>query len=1064
MLERYYNRFDPAKRYTELLFRAGDGLQSAELNELQAILKHRVKSIADAVLKDGDLIEGGAILIDPQTGQTTCAAARLYLAGSVHEVPAATFALPTTGRVTIGARLRRRTITELDDPSLRDPAVGTRNYQEPGAGRLEETVVWGWVGDAASDGQTGEFYPIATVIEGVLQNKERPPAFDGVTQVVARYDFEANGHYIVDGFETRFLERRSDGKLVFQVKAGTANVLGYKVERAHDERLVLDFDPDLATVLAEPRVFTPDAQGKMRVTTGYAPIARVVRVQGTKRKTVTVAHGVFSGATDTLPDAAVVQVLEVKQGATVYQAGSDYTVAGNALNWSPAGAEPAPGSSYTVTYDYIAQLTPTEIDEEGFTVEGLVAGTLVQTDYEWRMPRMDALCLSRDGLIQRIKGVSVERSPMAPSVPPDLLRLCDLAFTWRNTSPVRVLASGVRAVPTAELEAMRSDIGRLFDLVARERLSNDITLREPAAKKGVFADPFRDDDLRDAGASQNAVCVLGQLMAPIAATPLGPYLTAIQTLPHAYRAVLEQTARTGTMKVNPYQAAEVAPAQVTLTPAADYWQETATQWAAAVTESFVWGSGSLASSSTSRSVETVSRTETAIPTLRPITVAVRAAGFGPNESVSAMRFDGIALAVPTGLKADAQGVVQTTFTIPSGVPSGVKRFEIEGSGGSRGQANFEGRGVLVTVTQRERIRTDTWRWDPPPPPPPPVWWGWDPLAQTFTLPSAQQVAAVELWFTVRGSRAVTVQIRETIAGMPSRAVLTEGRIEASAIQTTGTTRIVFDRPARLEGGVEYALVVLTDDADCAVAIAELGKWDSANGRWVTAQPYQVGVLLSSSNASTWTAHQDKDLAFRLLGVSTTQSSRAVTLATQVQVTDATDLMVLGAVELPATGCAAVARVTLEGGRVLTAPPNTTIRLEAPYTGKVDVALDITGTATATPVVYPGWQLVAGTLAANATYVSRAIPAAASFKARVIAEVFAPGSSSVTAKAESGTAGQFASLPVVKAEPIGDGWVEIEWSAASLSGVGADKTTRVRLEIANSAAHRAAVRALRAVIV
>ncbi|MFN3486516.1 MAG: HEAT repeat domain-containing protein, partial [Planctomycetota bacterium] len=50
----------------------------AELNELQAILKHRVKSIADAVLKDGDLIEGGAILIDPQTGQTTCAAARLY--------------------------------------------------------------------------------------------------------------------------------------------------------------------------------------------------------------------------------------------------------------------------------------------------------------------------------------------------------------------------------------------------------------------------------------------------------------------------------------------------------------------------------------------------------------------------------------------------------------------------------------------------------------------------------------------------------------------------------------------------------------------------------------------------------------------------------------------------------------------------------------------------------------------------------------------------------------------------------------------------------------------------
>ena len=28
MLERYYNLFDPAQHYSQLLFRAGDGLQS----------------------------------------------------------------------------------------------------------------------------------------------------------------------------------------------------------------------------------------------------------------------------------------------------------------------------------------------------------------------------------------------------------------------------------------------------------------------------------------------------------------------------------------------------------------------------------------------------------------------------------------------------------------------------------------------------------------------------------------------------------------------------------------------------------------------------------------------------------------------------------------------------------------------------------------------------------------------------------------------------------------------------------------------------------------------------
>ena len=68
MIERYYNLFDPAKHYTQLLFRAGDGLQSRELNEIQSTLMHRLQGVADALLKDGDIVSGANLQIDADTG------------------------------------------------------------------------------------------------------------------------------------------------------------------------------------------------------------------------------------------------------------------------------------------------------------------------------------------------------------------------------------------------------------------------------------------------------------------------------------------------------------------------------------------------------------------------------------------------------------------------------------------------------------------------------------------------------------------------------------------------------------------------------------------------------------------------------------------------------------------------------------------------------------------------------------------------------------------------------------------------------------------------------------
>ncbi|MFP3022639.1 MAG: hypothetical protein ACEY3K_06930, partial [Wolbachia sp.] len=102
-------------------------------------------------------------------------------------------------------------------------------------------------------------------------------------------------------------------------------------------------------------------------------------------------------------------------------------------------------------------------------------------------------------------------------------------------------------------------------------------------------------------------------------------------------------------------------------------------------------------------------------------------------------------------------------------------------------------------------------------------------------------------------------------------------------------------PVFCHAGEEYAIVLLTDDADTAVKIAELGKYDTVNSRWVTSQPYQVGVLLSSSNASTWTPHQNLDLTFRLLAAKFSEVSHIIDLG-KVTANNVSDLIILTNVE------------------------------------------------------------------------------------------------------------------------------------------------------------------------
>lgn len=630
MSETIYNRHDESKGYRAHLFRASRGLQSAELNEIQSNLLYRLRDIGDALFKDGSVLSGSQPILS-DTGDLRLFDSSVYIRGQVYPVAGTVLQVPMTGAVAVGVYYKTVTITELEDPTLRDPAEGTRNYDEPGAARQKVTLTWGLPNVEGA----GDFFPVHTVQDGDLLRTTPPPELDGVVQLVAKYDMNSNGHYIVDGLETRVLSS-DDTTQVLSISEGSCHVNGLEISKTTATRRTFVAAPDTDTILSEPHAFTDSGDGTATITLNKGPIAAVARVNVTKRTTQTLTHGAFTGAIDQLPDPSVLSIVSVVQGGTTYTSPASYIFANNALDWSPGGAEPAPGSTYTVTYDHVVQVTPLAVGTDTIKVGTALNGTTLYVDYSWKVPRVDRVVIDENGALAVVKGQPSKYVPRAPDVPRGALGLATLTQTWRGAPTVT--NDGVKVTPMSELAYMKKQIEDLYDLVAQERLRNQANASDPSAKKGVFVDSFTDDAQRDQGIDQTAAVFDGLLTLGVSTT-----LTTVSTgkmneaelLPFEYEVVLEQSMATGEMKVNPYMAFAPIPAKMLLDQPVDRFTEVRTRWASPITQRVRSWSGS-------KSVtQELSRTVSDAEYLRVIDVNIEASGFGPGEQVVSATFDGV---------------------------------------------------------------------------------------------------------------------------------------------------------------------------------------------------------------------------------------------------------------------------------------------------------------------------------------------------------------------------------------------------------------------------------------
>ncbi|AKR58019.1 Virulence-associated protein [Devosia sp. H5989] len=1029
-------------------------IQGGELNDLQEIARARQERLGRLIANNGDRVVGGLALVDRDAGTVVLTDGEIYIAGDVFPVEQATLGdVPMAGRVEIGVRLVRTYVTGEDDPTLLGLVPGSLAEGELGAARESVSIAWAREGD---DG-AGEFYQVYVLQDGTILDQTPPPLLDGIAQALAVYD-RPNGHYIVKGCRVTALGPNA-GNQLFSIEEGEANIFGFKVTRYSALRHAEPEDWDVAAVPGETHTYAGGAT--QTVTVDKFPIDEITTILLTKQKTVTLTRGALANGIDGLPDSSVIELVSVTQGATTYVQGADYKRTGSGVDWAPVGAEPLAGSTYQATYKFRDSVTPTAFSERTITVADGVAGGDIILAYTYKLPRIDVLGLLPDGSPKYIRGVSAE-SPVMPSIPFNVLALCEIRYDWMGTP--QVVSDGIRTGVVMLSVADMARYWRVIEghgrLIQLERLKSGVDQRDPAAKKNMFVDPWDSNYYRDEGEAQSAAIGNGIMQLAIEPTFYDVVLDTPITLDWVEEVVVSQSLKTGCEKINPYQNFLPLPGALTLTPAADIWNQTTTQWAADATIEFQRGVQSWGGPLVTQQVEVVSlgsRTE-GLPNLRVRNVAFKIAGFFPGENLDALAFDGVDIK-PAGVQtADENGEIVGSFNVPANIPAGTKTVRAVGQGGTEAEAFYTGQGTLTVETLR-RVTTVN-RWVAP---------SWttggggggsdgsggasslssDPQAQIFMLPASRQLLGVDFHVCKVGDPANHILVHQVSVenGTPTTELLAEALVPMTAA-TLGWKGGRYHLPVTTPNDRDHAFVIKTDDGEHSISLAALGGFDVEEQRPVTTHPYPIGPRLSSVNARTWTAHQSEALTFRLVAARYPVTTKTVELGT-FDLVHSSDLQVRALAELPSAACSVVFEVERTNGTIYRLLPFQVLQLAEWITETVALRVVLSGTQTMSPILYAPIQLIAGDVLTEATYVSRAFDLNAAERVSAYVKASLPAGSALAMHFDQAD-DDWHELDLDATETSPDpAWVERKYTKSGLSG----PVMRVKLTLTGGASAR-----------
>ena len=160
----------------------------------------------------------------------------------------------------------------------------------------------------------------------------------------------------------------------------------------------------------------------------------------------------------------------------------------------------------------------------------------------------------------------------------------------------------------------------------------------------------------------------------------------------------------------------------------------------------------------------------------------------------------------------------------------------------------------------------------------------NPLAQTFTVDTKGGIFATSIgvyFFEKDSTEPVSVQLRTVVNGVPTSQIVpfSEAILSASSVLVSTDaslpTNFTFQAPVFLQQDIEYAFVIQSNSDKYSLWVSEIGGTDVFTPSYTITKQPNSGVMFKSSNGTTWSPDQTKDIKFALRRAAFAESGSVV---------------------------------------------------------------------------------------------------------------------------------------------------------------------------------------------